>query len=283
MDTRAHRQPPLATVAPRRLPGARRADRLPHSGLAAVLYAGPDAVTSHQTAAFLIGLTDQEPGDVHLLIPPGRRVRPQPGLIVHRATTSALAQTWQRPPRTSVEATVLDLVGVARRDVDVVALVTRAFAEKLTHPARLAGLAATRPRLRWRTLLAEILHDGAGIESPLEWRYRRDVERRHGLPAPRRQVVLREGGVTVRRGGYCEAERVVIELDGRLRHAGVGAFRDAARDNAAAVRGDVTLRYGWLDVVGNRCIVAGQVAAVLIARGWQGRPKPCGPGCPVGR
>ena len=74
---------------------------------------------------------------------------------------------------------------------------------------------------------------------------------------------------------------VVVELDGRRGHAGVGALRDAARDNAALLAGRVTLRYGWWDVKCNPCGSALQVATVLQARGWTGAPTSCGPTCAI--
>jgi len=41
----------------------------------------------------------------------------------------------------------------------------------------------------------------------------------------------------------------------------------------------VTLRYGWREMAGDPCGVAGEVAAVLGRLGWPGRPNSCGPGC----
>lgn len=67
----------------------------------------------------------------------------------------------------------------------------------------------------------------------------------------------------------------MVELDGRLGHEGLGRFRDLRRDNAAAVSGEQTLRYGWFDVHGEQCRVAFQVAAVLSLRGWPGLPSRC--------
>jgi very-short-patch-repair endonuclease len=130
-------------------------------------------------------------------------------------------------------------------------------------------------------VLNEMVCDGDGLESAVEWRYRRDVERAHRLPTPRRQVVIRSGAALYRRDIDYEEYRVVVELDGRRGHAGVGAFRDAARDNAALLAGRVTLRYGWWDVKCNACGSALQVATVLRARGWTGAPTPCGPTCAI--
>ncbi|MEJ7707607.1 MAG: hypothetical protein WKF82_10265 [Nocardioidaceae bacterium] len=52
-----------------------------------------------------------------------------------------------------------------------------------------------------------------------------------------------------------------------------------SRDNRAAVRGEVTLRYGWFDVNERFCGVAAQVYQVLHGRGFRGVVRRCGPGC----
>jgi very-short-patch-repair endonuclease len=56
-----------------------------------------------------------------------------------------------------------------------------------------------------------------------------------------------------------------VELDGHI-HAGE-RLRDARRDNAALLDGEVTLRYGWRDVTERSCRVAWEVAAILRAQG----------------
>jgi hypothetical protein len=44
--------------------------------------------------------------------------------------------------------------------------------------------------------------------------------------------------------------------------------------------GSRVLRYGFADVAHRPCAVAREVAAVLSAAGWRGRPRSCGPACP---
>ena len=63
---------------------------------------------------------------------------------------------------------------------------------------------------------------------------------------------------------------LVVELDGRLGHEGLGRFRDMWRDNQAALEALLTLRYGSIDVCGRPCAVAAQVGAALADRGWNG-------------
>ena len=107
-----------------------------------------------------------------------------------------------------------------------------------------------------------------GVESPLELRYLRDVERAHGLPEGQRQRY--RGGLRHRTDVSYDEFAVLVELDGRLGHEGAGRFRDMRRDNDFALRALLTLRYGWPDVVDRPCEVAFQVATVLADRGWTG-------------
>ncbi len=68
---------------------------------------------------------------------------------------------------------------------------------------------------------------------------------------------------------------LLVELDGRLGHEGMGRFRDMRRDNASTSDGLATLRYGKADVFGLPCEVAMEVAHNLVLRGWNGPPDRC--------
>jgi hypothetical protein len=82
---------------------------------------------------------------------------------------------------------------------------------------KLAAAASGRRRLRWRSKLTELL-DMDGVHSVLEYRYVRDVERRHGLPSAIRQLRTRMGSRSLYRDQFYEAYRAVVELDGRVAH-----------------------------------------------------------------
>jgi len=243
----------------------------------ALLYVGDGAMACLETAAFLHRLTDTPPDDVHVLLPAGRRVMPQPGLRLHLAThASERLQLGSSPARTTVEDTVLDLIGSKRRADDVVGLLTSACQRRLTTPARLFAASERRKKIAWRPLLREVLRDVAqGAQSALEVRYLRDVERAHGLPRGTRQVVVVVAGRCQSDDVHYEEFGVVVELDGVAYHDGDQVFRDMARDNATAVRKQITLRYGWRDVFGRPCATAEQVATVLQQRGWKGNMERC--------
>ena len=205
---------------------------------------------------------------------------------MHRSERAAEAvERDSNPPRTRVEETVLDLTQTAANFDDVCGLVMRAFARDLTDEERLRRAMRQRAKLRWRSELHELIAAAAsGDHSVLEYRYERDVERAHGLPEPVRQAPFT--GPDGRRGRRDRLYReygVVVELDGRLAHTAEDQWRDKARDNAAAVERQQTLRYGWKEVSQDPCATALQVARVLRVHGWDGWPRPCSPGCPVER
>jgi len=257
---------------------------------AAVLACGDGATLSHRTAAGLHGLSATGWGggagrgeeSIEVTVPAGRKVRAVTGVRVHRSRRLDLDRhPALSPPRTRLEATVLDLAGAAASLDDAVGLVARACQGRLTTPVRLRAALRTRRGGRWRRELLAALGDVAGgAESLLELRYLRDVERAHRLPVGERQARVAGGQQTQLVDVRYRRLRTRVELDGRLGHEEARArWRDYARDNAGVVAGDVTLRYGFADVAGRPCEVAGQVADTLQARGWSGRPHRCGPAC----
>jgi Transcriptional regulator, AbiEi antitoxin len=251
---------------------------------AAVLSAGEGAMLSHQTAAELARLTDKPERLIHVTVPSGRRVIQIPGIVIHRSVRCEEARhpvPW--PPQTLVEETVLDLATSAATLDDAVAWVTRALGRKLTTQAQLRQAMTARRRLRWRTALAELLSpDAEGLQSILEYRYHRDVERPHGLPTGTRQARFRHHGHTAYRDRLYETYLVTVELDGRATHTLDKRWDDIRRDNATSADGILTMRYGWPDVTEHPCQVAAEVARALANRGYRGA-RPCSPECPVGQ
>jgi hypothetical protein len=124
---------------------------------------------------------------------------------------------------------------------------------------------------------------GDGIHSVLEYRYLRDVERAHGLPRSRHQVRVVIDGKTAYRDLYHDEYQVAVELDSRLAHPDDERWRDSQRDIQAGAQGVQTCRYSWRDIYGHPCATAVLQARILQRRGWRGTPRPCSPGCPVGR
>jgi len=254
---------------------------------AAVLRAGPGAALSHETAAEVHGFAGGTDQKIHISVPVNRnpaRLRPIPGVVIHRS--SKLAPQWQPPwelPRTTVEDTVLDLIAAARTFDEAYRWISAAVGEARTTTAALRKSLAARSRIRWRDWLTEALADSDdGINSPLERRYARNVERAHGLPKAVRQVRRRLGSGTMYLDNLYQDYLLCVELDGTAAHPAKGRWQDTARDNAnIAADNTRTIRFGWVAVTEQRCQSAQLVADSLRNNGWQGMPRPCGTGCPV--
>ncbi|MET0789192.1 MAG: hypothetical protein ABWY33_08120 [Cellulomonas sp.] len=246
----------------------------------ALLYAGDGAALSHTSAAFVHGIVSAPGPRIVISIPAHRAVSAQPGLVVRRRRSMPYAGGRLRA--TGVDATVLDLVHELTDEDDVVGLVCEAVRVGVL-PGRLLLHAAERRFLRHRALVEDLLGaDGQGIESPLELRYVRDVERRHRLPVAQAQVKERTGGRWIRADRVHVGLGVRIELDGQLAHPDGRTDRDTWRDNAVLIeRREITLRYRWRHVVAEPCATAAQVSAALRSRGWTGRPERCSPTCLV--
>ena len=251
----------------------------------ALLYAGREAMLSHETAAEVSGLIDEPTDPIHITIPATRICIAQPGLVVHRSSRSAqVRHPCRMPPQTRIEETVIDLAHRAERTEQAVSWLRRACTRRLTTTDRLLATLAHHKKVRRRAILIEALAEIAiGCHSPLEERYHRSVEQAHRLPGGRRQQPT--GGQTRRRYDdvHYDPWRLIVELDGRIAHPDDTRWRDMDRDNASVAQGFRVLRYGWHDVVDRPCAVAFQVSTVLRAGGWPGQPEACQPSCTATR
>lgn len=248
---------------------------------AALLRAGPGAHLSHAAAGYVLQYLERPPGVVDVSIPARRRVAPSPGMRVHRVRHLE-GEVVARFPVTTRASTVLDLVGSARSADEAVAVVAAAMRSG-TWPEHVIAAAGARQRLPRRDLLLEMLAAVAdGAESPLELRYHRDVERRHGLPRSTRQGWELVGDRWIRADVRYPLLGVRVELDGCFAHPGGRTDADTWRDNTVAIaHAELTLRYRWRHVAGEPCATAVQVAKALRSRGWAESPRLCGPGCAI--
>ena len=244
---------------------------------AGVLLGGDRARVGGSAAGFLHGLLGAPPTPITVLVPSAQVTRARyPWRFRREGDGVRDTRSPGSPPRTTVEDTVLDLCddGTAGQ---AIGWVTQAVQSRRTTVGQLRWALQRRRRARHRQLLEDLLGDvAAGIESPLEFRYLRDVERPHGLPHADRQD---HHGSPFRRDVAYRRFRLVVELDGRLGHEGMGRFRDMWRDNVTTVGGELTLRYGFFDIAERPCHVARQVGTVLHRQGWDGPFLRC-PHCP---
>jgi len=261
---------------------------------AALLYAGDGAALAGRCALAYWQIDRDWPASIEVAVPERRRVRAQHGLVVlRRVDLDLVTHPAAVPTRLRLEEALLDVVEGASQVDAVLGPVFRAVQTRRTTSQKLALALGRRRAHRWRPLLVEALaQTEEGVRSPLERRYVRDVHRRHLLPRAsfnRRQRVDACPGPRIRseptaryRDVWYEEFGVLVEVDGREAHPDDVRFRDRARDNAAALTGAPTLRYGWVEIAADPCGVAAQVIAMLRLRGWTGTPRPCGPTCPVG-
>jgi hypothetical protein len=248
---------------------------------AAVLRAGPRSVLSHQTAAQLWRLSAAEPARIHITMPMGSPAPLVPGVIMHySARVLQERHPVLAPPRTTVEATALDLASGSASAEDAIAWVLTAIASRQTTSERVAAALRARRRMRWRTAILLALDPlSSGVHSILEYRFVNRVERPHGLPEGTRQRLVLRG----QRRQYSDVAyddyTTIVELDGRVAHPERSRHLDAERDNANAADGWITLRYGWTEVSQRSCEVAAQLGSALRRRGWPGSLRRCGPAC----
>jgi hypothetical protein len=232
-----------------------------------VLLGGQLARLGPESSGFLHQLLPEAPDPLDVLVPRERRVEVDgPWHFIRETPGARPTRSVKDPPRLTIESTVLDLADV--RDAgEVVELITTAVQRRLTTVRRLRRELDERSRHRHRVLLRDLLCDvDVGAESPIELRYLRDVERPHGLPRGSRQQS--RSGLPYQTDVDYEEFRVIVELDGRTGHEGVGRFRDMDRDNRHALVDALTLRYGSYDLAARPCGVAFQVYRALAARGY---------------
>jgi hypothetical protein len=241
----------------------------------ALLRAGSDAAFSHQTAAELYGLTDGHSRLIHLTVPhdstPQRWGR-IPGVVIHRSRS--LAQTRHpalAPPRTRVEATVLDIIECARDFDEAYDWICRAIGRRLTTADRLLAALNARSRFRWRHDIELALgYAKVGALSVLELRYVRGVEEPHGLPTAMRQARVRQATGNRYLDNYYGQYRACIEIDGTAAHPEDEQWRDKNRDRWNSVHEQIeTIRIGVPDLLNRQrqCETAADVAAWLSSRG----------------
>ncbi|MGH3290882.1 MAG: hypothetical protein ACRDP7_03665 [Trebonia sp.] len=237
---------------------------------------------SHETAAEVHGITEKPRGTViHITVPLHRRParnRPVRGIVIHRSDQSE--QQFLGPfklPRTKVEDTVLDLVAASPTFDQAYSWITRAVSREHVTVSLLRAALAGRRRIPWRDWLDDAFEDARdGVDSPLERRYVRDVERAHRLPKSQRQARRQLGGKAHYRDNWYAEYRVVVEIDGPTYHQNERVQQDKERDNLNLAMDDVrTYRFGPVDVTERVCETAAMVATTLRRNGWRDSPRPC--------
>lgn len=228
-----------------------------------------------ESALRLHGL-DRPVDRIEVWVGEDRRPRSADDLRIRRDKLGRIERATGSPPRIRIEDALVD-VGQHLGVESLVSILADSNRLRFTTFDRVRRCLDQRHRVRRRALFADILGDLEGIESTLEYVYRRDVERAHGLPTALRQESKSAG---TRSDALYDEQAVLVELDGRLGHEDArSTFRDLRRDNTHATSKLLTLRYGTVDVRGRPCAVARQLWTVLSERGWNEPFRSC-PRCP---
>ena len=234
---------------------------------AALVYLGPAAALSHLTAVGRWGLPAPSVRTIHAIVPYRQNTRPTPGLRIHRTHYYPPTVVIRGLPTTSVAASVIlswgQLNGSAQRAPALVASQRR-----LVTPSELREQIDINIRLRGRARASDLVTLlEAGCESELElWGYLR-VFSAPGLDHAVRQRVIHLHDRSYRADLAYEAERLIVELDGRKYHSSPAQWeRDIARDLALAKVGWQTVRLSHSRLTKDVRGTQRDVLAVLAAR-----------------
>ena len=236
--------------------------------MAAVLWGGPGAVLSHESAAGLWGIRRNRPREIHLSLPAVRRRVKRRGVTVHRRAALGPRQvTRQRGiPVTNPTWTLIDLATILERR-RLEATVNQADARNLLRVDKLREELEHANGQPGVPVLREIIDRDAFVltDSHLE-RLFIPLAREAGLPKPESQVHVNGHRVDF----YFRDLDLVIECDSlRYHRTQLQQKRDLLRDQAHAAAETERTRYTHWQIAKERAYVAGhlrKVAARLSAR-----------------
>ncbi|MBO0874366.1 MAG: hypothetical protein J2P19_13315 [Pseudonocardia sp.] len=246
---------------------------------AALSYAGPAAILSHQTAAELWGMRPIMGGPVHVTVPYHCSAVSQPPLvIVHRSRAFKHIAVPGLPPVTTRADTVVDLAVAEPTARDAMRTLTALVTSRRAAASHVRERLHDRPPRRYHRALTEALDRiDSGVHSALEELYAVDVEAAHGLPAARRQEPFLVGGRRLVEDAVYDNIGIplTVRLNGGSHLLPDTAYRDRRRDNAAELAGRARLVYGWSELSRNPCAAALEVVDVLRRFDWTGPLRTC--------
>ena len=223
----------------------------------ALLYAGPDAMLSHATAAWWLGLADTKPYRIDVSTP--RRCRSITGIRVHQRRT--LERAWHRNlPVTCLAQTLIDYAAVASLSKVRRALAQADYDGTLDLGMIEAVLRQRRPgSARLRRALERHQPKLAETKSGNE---RRLVElcEAGGLPLP--ELNVRVAGWEV--DALWRAERLVVELDGWRNHRTPAQInRDRRKELELRAAGFTVVRYSEEQLVHHADLILAELRRLL--------------------
>jgi very-short-patch-repair endonuclease len=215
--------------------------------MAAVIASGPGAVLSHRSAGCLWRLTPRSTAFPEVTRPGSFRSRP--GIVAHRGLVPGdETSRLNGIPVTSVSRTLLDLAAALTKSQLGRAL-NEAEVLRLTDRLSLPGLLDRYPRRRGSAVLRALFRDGTasrGItRSKLERRFLAVLDGTD-LPRPRLNADVAVRGRFFEADCLWDAQRLIVELDGRGAHGTDLAFeKDRERDRLLITDGWRVTRVTW--------------------------------------
>lgn len=235
----------------------------PEVATRAALAAARGGLASHFSAAWLEGMWDRPPREVHLTTTAHRRG--MEGIVVHRTAALPLQRSVIRGvPCTAPARTLVDIAALVRPSRLADAL-DRALANRLLREKDLiAEIAAGKGRPgtdRLRRALAARATTGP-TPSVLESRMAR-LFRRYDLPSPKPEHVAGSEGEYRIDYAY-PGPRVALELYGYIDHRSPRHMqRDLARQRRLTLEGWTVLVFTWHDVTHRPDEVAATIRSAL--------------------
>jgi very-short-patch-repair endonuclease len=255
--------------------------------MAAVLACGPHALLSHHSAAALLGIRDERPGPIDVVVP-HQTVRRLPGIRVHRRagliSPSDRSQRWPasgavaRIPVTGPVPTLVDLA-MCLSSVELEAAVNEASQRNLVDPESLReALESIPPRPGVARLRRRLDRDTFVLTDTRLEQLFLPLARAAGLPLPQTQAWLNNYRVDF----YWPDLGLVIEADSlRYHRTPAKQAADNRRDQAHMAAGLMALRFThWQvrnepDHVRKMLTIAAQrLGAERQRRGLSLRPSP---------
>jgi very-short-patch-repair endonuclease len=226
---------------------------------AALLYAGENAVLSHESAAALWGLAAAPSFVAVTLI--GRHIQSQPGLRLHRLKTLDVRDVRLHHgfPVTSPARTLIDC---AASGLPLDRLLNEARALKLVKDAEIHAAMERCPRRKGVKALRALLEaeKDTGFTRSKAERILKRLVKEAGLDPPIFNTHVE--GMEV--DAYWPRQRLVVEVDGVRFHGHYQAFqRDRAKANRLIAAGYVVLRFTWAQLTGRPVLVIATIARTL--------------------
>lgn len=249
---------------------------------AAVLACGRDAVASHRSAAFLLGIGERSPRVVDL-ISRSQHGRQIDGIRAHNVPCPAASELVRvyGITCTSAARTIVDLAGTYGDD-GLRETIERAATEGVLDLVAIDAILASGPRRRGAPCLRRVLEAWRPVAETARYATVRSLFEAKllplvaaaGLPMPRINTRVRTAERVLEVDLLWDHERFVVEADSRRHHGIEVAFeRDRKRDRELLAVGYGVLRVTWHAVEHEADAVFAAVRSELARRGaggsWQ--------------